>query len=124
MSSYSSFTTESKLLVMLAHLLVVDQRVVLQPRLQLVQDHERVDRPLLGERHQRVRDLVLHVPRADAVHPLALGLLAQLLDVVLGEPGQRLAVVELQLLQAASAPRSWAPPAASASAHIAATSSV
>ena len=48
---------------------------------------------------QGVGDLVLDVARADPVHPLALGLLAQLLDVVLGEAGQRLAVVELELLQ-------------------------
>ena len=48
--------------------------------------------------HQGIGDLVLDVARADPVHPLALGLLAQLLDVVLGEARQRLAVIELELL--------------------------
>ena len=48
---------------------------------------------------ERIGDLVLHVPRADSVHPLALRLLAQFLDVVLGESGQGLAVVQLELLK-------------------------
>ena len=86
------------MLVVLARLLAVDQRVVLQAGLELVEHHERVDRPLVGVGDQGVGDLVLHVARADPVHPLALGLLAQLLDVVLGEAGQGLAVVELELL--------------------------
>ena len=46
-----------------------------------------------------VGDLVLHVAGADAVHRLALGGLAQLLDVVLGEAGHVAAVVELGLLE-------------------------
>ena len=46
-----------------------------------------------------LRDLVLDVARADAVHALVDGLALQLVDVVLGEAGQRLAVVELELLQ-------------------------
>jgi len=37
--------------------------------------------------HQGVRDLVLDVSGRDAVHPLAHRLLAELLDVVLGESG-------------------------------------
>ena len=41
----------------------------------------------------------LDVAGADALHALARGLFAQLFDVVFGEVGQRLAVVELQLLQ-------------------------
>ena len=48
---------------------------------------------------QRVGDFVLHVTGRDAVHPLVDRLLAQFLDVVLGEAGQALAVVELELLQ-------------------------
>ena len=52
---------------------------------------------------QGVGDLVLHVPRRDADHPLADRLLAELVDVLLGEAGERLAVVELELLQAAEA---------------------
>ena len=46
-----------------------------------------------------VADLVLDVARADAVHALVDRLALQLDDVVLGEAGQRLAVVELELLQ-------------------------
>ena len=49
--------------------------------------------------HQGVGNLVLHVAGRDADHALLRGLLAELLDVLLGEAGQRLAVVELQLLQ-------------------------
>src|SRR5213080_3690715 len=56
-------------------------------------------KPLAIVGDQRVGDLVLHVARGDALHALARRLLAQLLDVVLGEAGQRLAVVELQLLE-------------------------
>ena len=48
---------------------------------------------------QGVADLVLDVARADAVHALVDGLALQLDDVVLGEAGQRLAVVQLELLQ-------------------------
>ena len=88
-----------QVLVVLLHLVAVDQRVVLQPGFQFVEDHERVDRPLVGVGDQGVGDLVLDVARADPVHPLALGLLAKLLDVVLGEPRQGLAVVELELLE-------------------------
>ena len=79
-------------------LVVGDERVVPQPGLELVHDHEGVHAPLAPVGDQRVRDLVLDVARADPVHPLAHRLLAQLLDVVLGEARQRLAVVELHLL--------------------------
>ena len=48
---------------------------------------------------QGVRDLVLHVARRDADHALVVRMLAQLLDVLLGEARQRLAVVQLELLQ-------------------------
>ena len=99
MSSYSSLDHREQLPVVLQLLLAGDQRVVPQARLQLVQDHERVDAVLLGVGDQGVGDLVLDVARADAVHALADRLPLQLDDVVLGEAGQRLAVVELQLLQ-------------------------
>ncbi len=70
-----------------------------RPGFQLVQHHERVDAVLVGVGDQGVADLVLDVARADAVHALVDRLALQLDDVVLGEAGQRLAVVELELLQ-------------------------
>ena len=48
---------------------------------------------------QGVGNLVLHIAGRDADHAFLRGMLAQLLDVLLGEARQRLAVVELQLLQ-------------------------
>jgi hypothetical protein len=69
-----------------------------RPFLELVEHHERVDAAALVDLHERVRDLVLDVAGRDPLHALAVGLVAQLLDVVLGVAGQRLAVVELQLL--------------------------
>ena len=92
-----------QLAVLLLGLLVVDEAVVLEPRLQFVEHHERVDRPGLGVGHQGVGNLVLHVAGRDADQPFVVRLLAQLLDVLLGEAGQRLAVVQLQLLQPAEA---------------------
>jgi hypothetical protein len=76
-----------------------------------------IDGPRVGD--QGVGDLVLHVAGRDAVHPFG-GLFAELLDVLFGEAGQRLAVVELELLQqrqagvlgrlrAASARPTWRP---------------
>src|SRR5512138_2901645 len=79
-------------------LLGADERVLPQPVLELVQHHERVHAALALVRDERVRDLVLDVAGADALHALAERLLAELLDVVLGEVRQRLPVVELQLL--------------------------
>ncbi len=70
-----------------------------QAALELLQHHEGIDAALLDFAYQAVRELVLDVARRDALHPLAPGLLAQLLDIVLGEAGQRLAIVELELLQ-------------------------
>ena len=72
--------------------------MVTQPGLQLVHDHEGIHAAFAAVADQRVRDLVLDVAGRDAVHPLAHRLLAQLLDVVLGEAGQGLAVVQLHLL--------------------------
>ena len=72
---------------------------MLEARFQLVEHHERVDALGLGMGDQGVGDLVLHVAGRDADHAFLVGLLAQLLDVLLGEARQRLAVVELQLLQ-------------------------
>ena len=88
----------------LALLLVGQQRVALEPLLQLVEHHEGIDVSLDPIAHERVGDLVLHVARRDAVQALAAGLLAQLLDVVLGEARQVPAVVKLQLLQQRSQP--------------------
>jgi hypothetical protein len=85
--------------VALAVVLGRDQGVVLQAALQLVDHHEGVDVALLLVGHEGVRDLVLDVAGGDALHALAHRLLAQLLDVVLGEAGQALAVVELELLE-------------------------
>jgi hypothetical protein len=55
---------------------------------------------LSGVAHEGVGDLVLDVSRADALQAFPPGGLSQLLDVVFGEAGQRLAIVELELLDA------------------------
>jgi NAD(P)-dependent dehydrogenase (short-subunit alcohol dehydrogenase family) len=78
---------------------VGDERVVREALLELVQHHERVDVALDSVLHERVRDLVLDVARRDAVEALARRLLAELLHVVLRVARQRLAVVELHLLE-------------------------
>src|SRR6218665_2521137 len=83
----------------LARVVAVDERVALEARLQLVEHHEGVDAALALVAHQGVGDFILDVAGADALEAFPAGLLAELLDVVLGEVGQRLAVVELELLQ-------------------------
>ena len=65
---------------------------------ELVQDHERVDGTLTRIADERVRNLVLHVARADALHTLALRFLAQLCHGVLRVAGQYLAGVQLHRL--------------------------
>ncbi len=84
--------------VALALLFAADEGVVAEALLELVHNHERVDGAFTGLVDQGVGDLVLHVAGADALHAFALGLLAQLLDVVLGVTGEDLAIVELELL--------------------------
>src|SRR5262245_2105732 len=85
--------------VALARLLGRDQGVVGEPLLELVHHHEGVDAGLEVVADERVADLVLDVARRDPAHPLAGRLLPQLPDVVLREARQRLAVVELELLE-------------------------
>jgi hypothetical protein len=52
-----------------------------------------------GMGHQSIADLILNVTRADTVHPFVDGLPLQLYHAVLGEAGQRLAIVQLELMQ-------------------------
>src|ERR671933_1330405 len=83
----------------LAIFLVADQRVVLEATFQLVEDHERIDAAFVPVVDQRIADLVLNIAWGDTAQPLALRFLAQLLDIVLGKARQRLAIVELELLE-------------------------
>ncbi len=89
--------------VVLLDLVVVDEGVVFEAGFELVQDHEGVNGAGFGVADEGVGDLVLHVAGADAVHALALGFLAEFLDVVLGEAGEGLAVIELELLHESQA---------------------
>ena len=57
--------------------------------------------------HQRIADFVLNIARADADHSFARGFFLELFDTVLGESGDALAVIELQLLQFADAGFLW-----------------
>ncbi len=68
------------------------------PPFQFLHDHEGVDAPFMLVTHQGIGNLVLDIAGRNSFHPFLFSFPAKFEDIVFGETGEGLPIVEFQLL--------------------------